>query len=694
VSGVSCIYEGTLLHARSGPARHAFRHRVCFYALDLDELGELDRRLRLFGHNRPAPLVLRDEDHAGEVGTAIKSNILRRLADAGIDADGGRVVMVTNLRVFGYVFNPVSFFYCHDRAGGLAAVVAEVSNTFGERHLYLLPADEARRVGDGRLAWDRAKRMHVSPFLALEQRYRFVLGIPGETIRLGIGVHEAGRQPLWTEQQGRRRPLTDAELARALILHPLMAQRVTGLIHWHALRLWLKRVPFHHLPRFRPGEGSVNTHPAQTTPPAPPRRRTLRALPAARRSLRTTFVRRLGMWALGRPVGGRLSVELPDGTVRRTGDPAAGRDIRLTIASQDAWRRVARRGARLGIGEGYQAGDWYADDLAGFLEMVLLGGERLRRTPAGRALTGLQRRRPRLPARADLPGARRHIEYHYDLGNDLYELFLDPSWTYSCAVFERPGMTLEEAQEAKYRRICAKLDLGPESHVLEIGCGWGGFALHAAGEWGARVTGLTLSQEQAALARRRVAEAGLSDRVEIRLQDYRTLRGSYTHIASIEMLEAIGHRQLPVYFAAVDRLLAPGGAACIQTIAVPDQRYERYRRTNDWIREYIFPGALIPSLEAVSRAMTRSSDLIVEGVENIGDHYAETLRQWRERFLMNRDRVMDLGYDEAFVRTWEFYLAFCEAAFRARALHDYQLLITRPFNRNLAPAAAREVAAR
>jgi cyclopropane-fatty-acyl-phospholipid synthase len=219
--------------------------------------------------------------------------------------------------------------------------------------------------------------------------------------------------------------------------------------------------------------------------------------------------------------------------------------------------------------------------------------------------------------------------------------------------------------------------------VLEIGCGWGGFALHAAREFGARVTGVTLSQEQAALARRRIADAGLADRITILLRDYRTLEGTYSHIASIEMLEAIGHRQLPVYFAALDRLLQPGGLACVQTIAVPDQRYERYRRGDDWIRRYIFPGALIPSLEAIVRAMSSSSELIVHGAENIGYHYARTLHLWRERFLANEQAVLELGYDARFVRTWDFYLAFCEAAFRVRALHDYQLVLTRPFNEAL-----------
>jgi cyclopropane-fatty-acyl-phospholipid synthase len=347
------------------------------------------------------------------------------------------------------------------------------------------------------------------------------------------------------------------------------------------------------------------------------------------------------------------------------------------VASKDLYRRLAARG-RIGVGEAYTAGDWHADDLVGLLETLALTGEALRRRSGPRALGAFRRRRPRLPTRGDLPGAKRDVEYHYDLGNDLYALFLDPSWTYSCAVFERPGMTLQEAQETKYRRICDKLGLGPDAHVLEIGCGWGGFALHAAAERGARVTGVTLSEEQAALARERAAEAGLADRIEVRVQDYRTLEGRFTHIASIEMLEALGHRELPVFFGACERLLAPGGVACIQTIAVPDQRYEAYRRGNDWIREYIFPGATIPSLRAISRAMTRSSELIVDGLDNIGPHYAETLRRWRESFLANRGEVRALGYDERFVRAWDFYLAFCEAGFRTRALHDYQLVLRRP----------------
>jgi cyclopropane-fatty-acyl-phospholipid synthase len=272
--------------------------------------------------------------------------------------------------------------------------------------------------------------------------------------------------------------------------------------------------------------------------------------------------------------------------------------------------------------------------------------------------------------------ARRNIAYHYDLGNDLFELMLDETMTYSCAVFEQPDEPLADAQRRKYARIARKLMLQRGDRVLEIGCGWGGFAAYAAREHGCSVTGLTISAEQAAFARDHTA--GLD--VRILEEDYRVHEGTYTKVASIEMLEAIGERQFPTYFEAIDRLLEPHGVVCIQTILVPDDRWDRYRKAPDWIEQYVFPGCLIPSLTALTQAMTRSSQLMVHEVDEIGSHYAETLRRWRQNFRENLEQVRRLGYDERFERTWNFYLAFCEAAFRTRALRDVQLTLTRPFN--------------
>ncbi len=345
----------------------------------------------------------------------------------------------------------------------------------------------------------------------------------------------------------------------------------------------------------------------------------------------------------------------------------------MEIRDERFFHRVATRGA-LGLGESYTAGEWDADDLPAFVALLFRNARAAReRYPR---LSRLLAARPRPNRRQGLLRARRHIGYHYDLGNDLFRLMLDDSMTYSCAIFEHEGEPLEQAQLRKLRSVCDKLELGPEDHVLEIGCGWGSFALAAAGEYGARVTGLTLSSEQAAFARRRVAEAGLSDRVTILEQDYREHRGSYSRLASIEMLEAIGDRQFPTFFAACDRFLEAGGRACIQSILVPEERYGRYRRSADWIERYVFPGCLIPSLSALTESMT-ASRLTVRSLDRIGVHYGETLRSWRERFWDTIEDVRALGYDERFVRTWDFYLGSCEAAFRTGWLDDAQIVLTR-----------------
>jgi cyclopropane-fatty-acyl-phospholipid synthase len=365
--------------------------------------------------------------------------------------------------------------------------------------------------------------------------------------------------------------------------------------------------------------------------------------------------------------GGTLEVELPGGHVCRFG---SGAPVRLSIRDASFFRRVATRG-KLGLGESYTAGEWDSDDLASLFELLLRNADAMGERHA--RVRRLLELRPRLHRRNGLARSRRNIAYHYDLGNELFALMLDETMTYSCAVFERPEMSLAEAQRAKYERLCRQLELGPDDHVLEIGCGWGGFARHAAENHGCRVTGITISHEQAVLARERTR--GLP--VEILEQDYRTVEGSFTRVVSIEMVEAIGADQFGTFFATIDRVLASGGRAAVQTILVPEERWDRYRRTPDWVERYVFPGCLIPSFEALTRAAARHSRLGIYGVEEIGVHYAETLRRWRASFHERIEDVRRLGYDRRFERTWDFYLAFCEAAFRMRALRDAQLLLAR-----------------
>ena len=275
-------------------------------------------------------------------------------------------------------------------------------------------------------------------------------------------------------------------------------------------------------------------------------------------------------------------------------------------------------------------------------------------------------------------GSRRNIHAHYDLGNDFFQLFLDETMNYSCGIFETPAATLREASMAKMERVCRRLELSPSDHLMEIGTGWGGLAMHAAANYGCRVTTTTVSKEQHALAVERIREAGLAGRITVLLSDYRDLAGTCDKLVSIEMIEAVGHEYLDAYFATCGRLLEPGGRMLIQAITVPDHHYDKHRRTVDFIQQDIFPGSCIPSMAAMRGAMSRTTDLELVEIFDITPHYAETLRRWRAAFMSRLDEVRALGLPDDFIRMWEYYLAYTEAGFEERVTGDVQMLFTRP----------------
>jgi cyclopropane-fatty-acyl-phospholipid synthase len=360
----------------------------------------------------------------------------------------------------------------------------------------------------------------------------------------------------------------------------------------------------------------------------------------------------------------------------RFGNPAEPA-VELRVHDAAFYAEIAFGGS-VGAGEAYMLGQWSSPDLAGLLRLLLRNREAMDSLEGGLARLGapLRTAAHRLH-RNTREGSRRNISAHYDIGNDFYRLFLDETMMYSCALFERPGMTLAEAQAAKLDAICRKLDLQPGDRVVEIGTGWGGFALHAASRYGCRVTTTTISPSQHALAAERIRAAGLADRVTLLQKDYRDLEGSYDKLVSIEMIEAVGHQYYGEFFRRCDALLRPGGVALIQAITIADRHYERARREVDFIKRYIFPGCCIPSVTALANAMTASSTLRIENLEDIGPHYATTLRLWRENFLVHAGRLHAQGMPQSFLRMWEFYLAYCEAGFAERALGDVHLRLFR-----------------
>jgi cyclopropane-fatty-acyl-phospholipid synthase len=392
------------------------------------------------------------------------------------------------------------------------------------------------------------------------------------------------------------------------------------------------------------------------------------------RVAREAMRRRLSV--LGR---GRLTVTDPWGTW--TAGERGDIDASVVVCDPAFYLDVALEGS-LGAARAWIDGRWHSDGLTDVLRLMLKNVDLVDRMEGSvAALAGLAARVRHALRRNSAAGSKRNIRAHYDLGNDLFELFLDESMTYSAGIFERDDTTLEEAQFAKLDRICRKLEIGPGDHVPEIGTGWGSFAIHAARHYGARVTTTTISREQHALALGRVQAARLADRVEVLLRDYRDLEGRYDKLVSIEMVEAVGHAFLPTYFACCSRLLVEDGAMLLQGITMPAQRYARYLKASDFIQEYVFPGSCCPALTAMLEAVAQGTDLRVAHVEDIGSHYARTLREWRTRFDSRLAAVRELGYPERFVRLWRYYLCYCEAGFAERYTGNVQLLLEKPQRR-------------
>ena len=422
----------------------------------------------------------------------------------------------------------------------------------------------------------------------------------------------------------------------------------------------------------------MNSETTQTTTHAGPQR-------AGSETGVPSLWRRLVLRAFANMKRGGLRMELPDGSAQHFGEPGAGATAVIRVRSEAFFKRCVLHGD-IGFGEAFVDGDWDTDDLTAVIAWFILNVEDAPAMSGSRArpllfnLLRFANRVGHLLRPNSIATSRRNIREHYDLGNDFYALWLDPTMTYSSAHFVSPELTLEQAQVAKYDALCRKLRLKPTDHLLEIGSGWGGFACHAVKHHGCRVTTLTISEAQLRYARARFQREGVADRVEIRLQDYRHVTGRFDKIASIEMLEAVGDRYLETYFAKCHEVLKRDGLLGLQYITCPDSRYDELRRGVDWIQKHIFPGSLLLSVGRVNLALNRTGDLFLHHLEDLGLSYARTLRTWREQFNARQPEIRALGFDERFGRKWNYYLSYCEAAFAQRHISVVQAIHTRANN--------------
>jgi cyclopropane-fatty-acyl-phospholipid synthase len=699
----SRIIPATVAHTRLAPKKHAFEYTYLCLLLDLNELKELDNRLRLFGLNRAAAVSIIESDYLtpGPESIRAKLNAFLNANQRDPLPPGSRVLLLTAARVFGKVFNPVSIYFCFNPHDELELCVAEVNNTFGDKHIYLL--DRATGASEFPVTYRAPKAFHVSPFFDMHGEYLFRFGDIRQELNLGISLLKQDQPVLEATltQRAPARELTDRALLTAWARHPLAPNLTYPRILRQALALYLGK-GLNVFSRPEPSSPmTIRTMPVHASRLDRPGRGLERHL-ARRLALR--LARLLVFWNFEKIHAGTLRIHLPDGSRHVFGGHAPGPECDMHVTDHRLFWNLLK-GEDVALGEGYTQGLWTTDDLPRLMELLIMNMGRMAYLEnLGRIGSFVHRcmvlAKKAIPANCHT-GSKVNIRAHYDLSNEFFRLFLDPGMTYSCAVFDdipaglrssapasdknldqemdrELDLQLEKAQERKFRMIAESLDLRLGAKILEIGSGWGGFACFLAEHFSCKVQTVTISRQQYEYVRKRIRQRGLQGRVTVLLEDYRNLHGRFDALVSIEMLEAVGHAYHPRFFQAVDRLLKPGGKACIQTITILDQRYDTYRRTQDWISTHIFPGGLLPSLTRISQILSRHTSLVVAGVRDIGPHYALTLRAWRQRFLANRERIAALGFDQTFCRTWEYYFAMCEAAFAQRHIRDLQIVLDRP----------------
>lgn len=650
------------MHARRKPVEHAFKYPVYVCAFDLDELEELEKKNLLFGYNRLRPVSLHDSDYLDQKPGSIREKVLRFIDEqSGSRSEIQRIELITTPRFLNYAFNPVSFYYCYDSTETLRCAVAEVNNTFGERHFYFL--NQPKESKDGFLGhYASEKEFFVSPFFDRKGQYDFRFSDLKEKLDIRVDLYQNNECVLVSQLCGKPEAFTNFNLLKIILRFPLSVLLTIPRIHWQAAKLYFqKKLPI--VPKPNPD------HPITIITKNP--------------NWIEWLCARILFHFISEIVVGRITFVMPNGERREFGEKNAAQSAEIRVKNARFFTRTLFNGD-IGFGESYVDGDWYCDHLMSLISILIENEDDLKQhdTPFAK-LTDFWNTLHHWMRKNSVENSKDNIGSHYDLSNDFFSAFLDPTMMYSCAYFKSPEETLEIGQRNKIRMIIEKAQIKSTDHVLEIGSGWGGFAIEAVKATGCRVTSITLSEQQLILARERVQSEGLQDQIEFKLCDYRHMGGKFDKIVSIEMLEAVGHEFLGEYFKACDRLLAPNGLIAIQAITIPDQRYDAYRKSCDWIQKHIFPGGHLPALSAICDALKTSSQLVVEDVENVGIHYARTLREWRERLSANKAKIKSLAFDLALERTWDYYFQYCEAAFATRYLSNLQLVLTRPRNHSL-----------
>ena len=639
------------MHDRLEPVRHFFKYPLYMHLIDLSELEDLGKKFSFFGYNKFRPLSIYDKDYLGPQDLSLMSKVRELLKEKSYKDEVKRVELLTTPRYFGYVFNPASFFYCYGEDDKILALILEVNNTFGERHVYVM--DSEFEVGENK--YYLPKEFYVSPFNDISGDYDCATICPNGAVDIKLNIVDKDKTIFRSRVWGKTKPLSWNSFLSSFYDYPFTAVLNLPRITWQAAKLhFSKKLPVQYKP-------------------APSHSRT-------RVIAKPSMVERLSIKAIDKVLKslseGSLELVFPDGQVNTYGT-SDSRPATIEVYDYSFFSRLAF-GGDIALGEAYCEGLFETEDLQELISFFAKNVDAFHENKLGLAkFSELRAKFNHWLKRNTKDNSRKNIHAHYDLSNDLFERFLDPTMMYSSAIFETGEETLEEAQIKKLTRIIKKAEIKSQDHVLEIGCGWGGFAIEAVNQTGCRVTCLTLSTEQKRLADERIAAAGFSDKIDVRICDYRDIAGKFDKIVSIEMLEAVGHQYFDTFFSKCDGLLKEGGKAVLQVITIPHNRFTQACDGIDWIQKYIFPGSTIPSIEALEQSMSRVSKFQVTDSLSIGQSYATTLKLWREEFENNWPEISQFGFDEKFRCMWNYYLAYCEAGFATSAIDNYHLVLER-----------------
>lgn len=636
---------GHTVHKRFEPVDHSFKVPLYMLKVGVFSLSQLSEQTKYFGYNRKNWVSLFDSDYLADSTQSLPEKVRSILWPLLPDASQVQEVeMLTIPRRFRRVFNPITLYMCKDKTSRTIALFAEVSNTYHERHLYYTAPDGSQ----GR-AFKVDKQFHVSPFFDEKGCYRFKLEETDAYLHLHIGYEVDNKVVFYANFQGKKEPFNWVTTIKLWMFWPFTSRLVLPRIMWQAFKLYF-------IKKLR-----VRSKPAQQGG--------LRAMPIT--SLQSSILKKLQQ--VGVHMKGRFFFELPDKRAVYIGQSDGQPDAEIYIKNNWFFRSVAFSG-EIGLGESYFNHQWESPNLTYVIRKLIQNKRVLQHHFSGslwiRALNTIKH----ALNRNALGKSKKNIHAHYDLGNAFYKLFLDKTMTYSSGVFTEEGESLETAQMSKVKALVDPLHLQPHDHVLEIGSGWGYVAMFLAQEKKCRVTTITLSEEQYTFVKKRVKNAGLDHLISVELKDYRHVNGVFDGIISVEMIEAVGHEFLPDYFKQLQACIKPGGRVAIQAITYPNETYDAYRKSTDFIRKHIFPGGHLPSLEILDQMRSRYTSLSVVGSRNIADSYATTLRLWREAFDSAKEIILEQGFDDTFYRKWIYYFAYCEAAFAEGYLGCYQLI--------------------